>query len=51
MVEYVWIQGRLRDIDKVTGYSAGAQCIRILDEIMQFHSPTPFWDYFYRVNA
>jgi len=50
-IEYIWIQGRLRDIDKVAGYSAGALAIRILDEIMQLRSPAPFWDYFCRINA
>lgn len=50
-VEYMWIHGRCRDIDDSTGYSAGAQGIRVLDEIMQVRSATPLWDYFFRVKS
>jgi hypothetical protein len=48
--EYVWIQGRMREIDQQTGYTAGAMAIRTLDEIMILNSPVPFWDYFHKIK-
>lgn len=50
MTEYNWILGRLRGIDKVAGYSAGSQVVKILNDVMQIQTVTPLWDYYAQIT-
>jgi len=50
LTEYSWILGRLRDVDKVAGYSAGSQAVKMLNEVIQIQTVTPLWDYFAQMS-